>query len=117
MIPILDPKLLCIRPESFTLVSRPSLNSPPAIISQVPTWSDRSAPAMAGMMSSSFAFTHAIKTSSYWDTRAPIRSLSDSATSEKVEDGAEKKPKYKGKTLFDIVAYLDNFGVGWRYRL
>eukprot|EP00291_Cryptomonas_curvata_P007167 CAMPEP_0172187542 /NCGR_PEP_ID=MMETSP1050-20130122/21404_1 /TAXON_ID=233186 /ORGANISM="Cryptomonas curvata, Strain CCAP979/52" /LENGTH=220 /DNA_ID=CAMNT_0012861893 /DNA_START=199 /DNA_END=857 /DNA_ORIENTATION=+ len=69
---------------------------------------------MTGMMSSSFAFTHAIKTSNYWDTRAPIRSLSDSAKSEEVGDAAEKKPKYKGKTIFDVIGYLDNFGVGWR---
>ena len=39
-----------------------------------------------------------------------------STTSEPVKEGEEeKKPKYKGKNIFDILGLLDNFGVGWRW--
>ena len=34
---------------------------------------------------------------------------------DKKEAAKEEKPKYKGRNLFDILAYLDNFGVGWRW--
>ena len=43
------------------------------------------------------------------------RSLSETALPDKKEAAKEEKPKYKGRNLFDILAYLDNFGVGWRW--
>jgi hypothetical protein len=113
-IQIMDPRLSCSRPEIFNLVSRPLLSPPLAAISQGPcSWSNYSA--VTGMMSPSFSFPHAIKSSKYMDARAPGRSLSDSASTEKVEEPTEKKRKYKGNTIFDVIGFLDNFGVGWRY--
>jgi hypothetical protein len=42
------------------------------------------------------------------------RTLSTSSEPAKKEGEVEKKPKYKGKNMFDILGLLDNFGVGWR---
>ena len=47
------------------------------------------------------------------------RFLSDSvdkvADSEPKPEKSEAKSKRKGKNIFEVLAYLDYYGVGWRY--
>jgi hypothetical protein len=49
-------------------------------------------------------------------TPSSFRFLADSTPKDSKDDATttEKKPKYKGRNLYDILTYLDNFGVGWR---